>query len=80
VTGPDDGASPPLLVIRGDASTEEVGALVAVLQAVAAATSAAAARPGPRVVPEWAAPRRLVHGASPVPGPGAWRASGLPGG
>ncbi|HET9828347.1 MAG TPA: acyl-CoA carboxylase epsilon subunit [Nocardioidaceae bacterium] len=78
MTGPDDGAPPPMLVIRGDASTEEVAALVAALQAVAA-RSAADARPGPRVVPEWAAPRRLVHGVSPVPGPGAWRASGLPG-
>ena len=68
---------PPLFVIKGDATDEEVAALTAVLQAMAAAGAAArAAEKRPR--PEWSAPRRglrrpLFHG------PGGWRASSLPG-
>ena len=74
---PETGGGAPLFVVRGDASAEEVAALVAVLHAVAAARSAAA-RPGPRLVREWSAPRRLVRGVPPTPGPGVWRASALP--
>jgi hypothetical protein len=75
---PDDGADrPPLVVIKGDATDEEVAALVTVVQAMAAAGAAAAAsaRPAPRS--SWADPARAVR--TPLPqGPGAWRASGLP--
>jgi hypothetical protein len=72
----DQETRPPLFVIKGDASDEEVAALTAVLQAMAASAAAArAAEKRPR--PEWSAPRRglrkpLFHG------PGGWRASGLP--
>ena len=71
-----DQPPPPLLVIRGDATAEEVAALVAVLQATAAAGATArdaARRPGP----EWSAPHRRVRGPHQA-GPGAWRASSLP--
>ena len=73
----DQEPRPPLFVIKGDASDEEVAALTAVLQAMAASAAAArAAEKRPR--PEWSAPRRglrkpLIHG------PGGWRASSLPG-
>jgi hypothetical protein len=72
----DQESRPPLFVIKGDATDEEVAALTAVLQAMAAAGAAArAAEKRPR--PEWSAPRRglrqpLLHG------PGGWRASSLP--
>ena len=68
---PDTPARPVLQVIRGDASPEEVAALLAVI----------AARSAP---PEEEAPRRAVGGWSdpahamrqpPTPGPGAWRSS-----
>jgi hypothetical protein len=68
---------PPLFVIKGDATDEEIAALTAVLQAMAA--SAAAARAAEkRSRPEWSTPRRglrqpLFHGR------GGWRASSIPG-
>jgi hypothetical protein len=68
---------PPLFVIKGDATDEEVAALTAVLQAMAASAAAArAAEKKPR--PEWSAPRRS-HRQPLLSGPGGWRASGLPG-
>jgi hypothetical protein len=67
---------PPLFVIKGDASAEEVAALTAVLQAMAA--SAAAAREKQRRPrPEWSHPRRQVRGPHHA-GPGGWRAGALP--
>jgi hypothetical protein len=63
---------PVLRVVRGDATAEEVAALVAVVSAL----SAPAATPERRR-PEWSAPRRL-HRVSLPHGPGGWRASGLP--
>jgi Acyl-CoA carboxylase epsilon subunit len=68
--------NPPLFVVKGDASPEEVAALVVVLQALASAGATRSSQPPPR--PEWSAPRRLMAGATPRPGPGAWRASSLP--
>jgi hypothetical protein len=64
---------PPVLrVVRGDATPEEVAALVAVVASLGAPQAPARA---PR--PEWNAPRRLVR--RPLhPGPGGWRASALP--
>ena len=64
---------PLLRVVNADATPEEVAALVAVFSALGSAGSEAPPRP----VAEWNAPRRLVR-ASYAPGPGGWRASGLP--
>jgi hypothetical protein len=79
VLGTEEGAgetrSTPLLVIRGEATDEEVAALVAVVQGLAAAAGTAAP-PAPRPS-SWAAPARRLRAAH-HPGPGAWRASGLP--
>jgi hypothetical protein len=73
----EEEARPPLFVIKGDATDEEVAALTAVLQAMAAAGAAARdSRRKPR--PEWSAPRRS-HRKPLFHGPGGWRASGLPG-
>ena len=75
---PDDDQPPgrPLLrVVRGDATAEEIAALVAVLLA----RSADAEAPGQaRSVPgSWADRSRLLR--RPLsPGPGAWRRSALP--
>ncbi len=64
-------SEPLLRVVRGDPSPEELAALVAV---VAARGSGGAAAPTP-VQSLWSRPR--MRGPV-VPGPGAWRASGLP--
>jgi Acyl-CoA carboxylase epsilon subunit len=70
------GEAPPLLVIKGDATAEEVAALTAVLQAMAAA--GAMAREGDRKPrSEWSAHHRKLTRPLAA-GPGAWRASGLP--
>jgi hypothetical protein len=75
--GADTADRPPLVVIKGDATDEEVAALVAVVQAMAAAGAAAAGSARPVHRSAWADPARAVR--SPLPqGPGAWRASGLP--
>ena len=65
---------PPLFAIRGDASAEEVAALVAVLQGLASSGAAARER---RPRPEWSAPHRTVRRAH-ASGPGGWRSSTLP--
>jgi acyl-CoA carboxylase epsilon subunit len=71
---PVSDARPPLFVVRGDATPEEVAALVAVLQGVAAAqVSPAPARPRP----EWSAHHRKVRASYPS-GPGGWRSSAMP--
>ncbi|HLI37213.1 MAG TPA: acyl-CoA carboxylase subunit epsilon [Streptosporangiaceae bacterium] len=85
---PSHQASPPggvlcgavLRVVRGDASPEEIAALVAAL--ASRRTSGAA---GPRTGEATAAPARpawpdraRLIGAPLVPGPGAWRRSALP--
>jgi hypothetical protein len=68
---------PYLRVVRGDASPEEIAALVAALAAVAAARAAAAAAERRPARPQWNAPARLL--SAPVrPGAGAWRHSALP--
>jgi Acyl-CoA carboxylase epsilon subunit len=68
-------SGPVLRVIRGDATPEEIAAVVAVLLARSAASEAPPARPTPSA---WADRSRLLR--RPVhPGPGAWRRSGLPG-
>ncbi|HEY4852905.1 MAG TPA: acyl-CoA carboxylase subunit epsilon [Streptosporangiaceae bacterium] len=76
---PDDDQPPgqPLLrVVRGDATPEEIAALVAVLLA----RSADAEAPGPArsVKNAWSDRSRQLR--RPLsPGPGAWRRSALPG-
>jgi hypothetical protein len=57
-----------LRIVRGDATPEEVAALVAVLAARPAVVVAQ-----PPVRSEWARPR--PRAALPSPGPGAWRAA-----
>ena len=74
-TGTDDTRDrPPLLVVKGDASAEEVAALVAVPQGLAAAGAGAADRPPPS---EWSSHHRKVR-APLAPGRGGWRSSGQP--
>ena len=69
--------SVPLLLVRGDATEEEVAALVAVLQGVDAASAAAAASEDASPVSQWGSPHRKVRTSYPH-GPGGWKASGLP--
>jgi hypothetical protein len=70
--------APYLSVVRGDATAEEIAALVATLTAVAAARSAAAASAErPSASPNWNARARLLR--APVhPAAGGWRRSNLP--
>jgi hypothetical protein len=71
-------SEPYLRIVRGDASAEEIAALVATLTAVAAARSSAAAEAQQRsVTPNWNARARLLR--APVhPAAGGWRRSALP--
>ncbi len=65
----------PLVVIHGDATDEEVAALLAVLQGLAPAGPAETAPP--RRTSAWSSPARRLR--TPVhPSPDGWRASGLP--
>ena len=63
---------PFLQVVRGDATPEEVAALVAVLASLRPAEAAPKRR-----TPEWSAHHRKVRRTLPH-GPGGWRSSGLP--
>jgi len=76
---PVDSISQPFLhVVRGEASPEEIAALVATLMAVAAARSRAAEEAKPAPVPShWNDPARRLR-APLHPAPGAWRRSALP--
>jgi hypothetical protein len=69
--------APYVRVVRGDASAEEIAALVATLTAVAAARSSAAPAHQPPVTHDWNSRARLlrtpVHAAA-----GGWRRSALP--
>jgi hypothetical protein len=71
----EDPTRPPLFLVNGTATDEEVAALTAVLTALATARPGHAPRPAPS---EWSSPRRAARAPLP-PGPRAWRASGLPG-
>jgi hypothetical protein len=70
--------APYLSVVRGDASAEEIAALVATLTAVAAARSAAATpAEEPPVTNSWNSRARLLR--APVhASAGGWRRSALP--
>jgi predicted RNase H-like nuclease (RuvC/YqgF family) len=70
---PDAPDAPPLRLVRGRATPEELAALVAVLAAAGGGTEPR--RPAP--VSLWADRARLTR--PPLsPGPGGWRASALP--
>ncbi len=73
---PAEQKKPMLRVVRGDATAEEVAALVAVLAARATAATATE-EPAPRRS-EWARHERRMR--RPVhPSPNGWRASAFPG-
>jgi hypothetical protein len=63
---------PFLRIVKGDATPEEIAALVAVLASVGGAT-----RPEKKPAPAWAAHHRKVRVTLPH-GPGGWRSSALP--
>ena len=64
---------PLLSVVRGTPDDVELAALTVVVSALAAAGAAAV-----RNQPHWSVPRAMLR--RPIGhGPGAWRASGLPG-
>ena len=63
-----------LRVVRGEPTPAELAAVVVVLTALASRTAPASQ---PRRSSEWAARSRMLRQAV-APGPGAWRASGLP--
>jgi len=66
-------AEQPLLrVVRGDATPEEVAAVVAVFAALGSTPP-----PARRPVRAWSAPHRGVRRTLPH-GPGGWRSSALP--
>ena len=74
----EDLNAPFLRVVRGDATPEEIAALVATLTAVAAARSQMAEQAQQAPVPShWNARARLLR-APLHPAPGAWRRSALP--
>ena len=64
---------PVLRVVKGDATPEEVAALVTVI----ASMSGGEAPSTPRPRSSWADPGRRMRTSLPH-GPGAWRGSGLP--
>ena len=71
---------PVLRVVRGDATPEEIAALVAVLLSRAAsAGQAPAGGAAPRPAPSAWADRSRQLRRPLFPGPGAWRRSALPG-
>jgi hypothetical protein len=67
-----EASSKPLMLVKGEATPEEVAALVAV---IASMSDTAPAEPEPRST--WAHPARGLRSVHRH-GPGAWRASGLP--
>jgi hypothetical protein len=68
----DHPEAPVLRIVKGDATPEEIAALVAVVAAV----GSSAERPR-RCAPQWAAHHRSMRRSLPH-GPGGWRSSGLP--
>ena len=68
-----ESSRPELKLIKGDATDEELAALVAVLAAMGSQDDAPPAEP----VQEWSAHRRKTRLTLPH-GPGGWRSSGLP--
>jgi len=81
-TVPDDKsvpeAKPILRVVKGDLTSEELAALVAVISVRNAAAANAAARTRPRVRSAWGHPASMARKPHRF-GPGAWRQSALGG-
>jgi Acyl-CoA carboxylase epsilon subunit len=75
MTGPQDAPQPPpvLSVLRGEPTQAELAALLVVLAAGQRAQPASRGKP-PSL---WGSPGQTLQ-APLFPGPGAWRASGLP--
>jgi hypothetical protein len=69
---------PVLRIVRGEPDDAEVAALTAVVLGLAASTGPGAAEPEAAERGGWADRSALVRRPMPQPGPGAWRASGLP--
>jgi len=67
-----DAQAPVLRIVRGDATPEEIAAIVAVLGAVGGAPA-----PARRPASEWSAHHRAMRRTLPH-GPGGWRSSALP--
>ena len=65
-----------LNVTKGDASGEDVAALVALFSVMANSQSINDAQENDRVPSSWNNKERMFR-HFPIPGPGAWRASGL---
>jgi acyl-CoA carboxylase epsilon subunit len=79
-SGPNDhpAGEPALRVVRGDATPEEIAALVAVLMARSGSASGAARLAVRPARGAWSDRSRQLR--RPLqPGPGAWRRSGWPG-
>lgn len=71
---------PPIAVVRGNPTPEELAAALAVVRARAVAVAATPpAETGPRAADEWADPARTVPRRLPFPGPHAWRTAYWPG-
>lgn len=75
--GPPAAAEPPIRVVRGNPTPEELAAALAVVRVRASA--ATVAEPAERTHSAWSDPARTVPGPLPAPGPGAWRATFWPG-
>jgi hypothetical protein len=73
VTADEEEQRPLLRVVRGDATPEELAAVVAVV----AALGNGGDEPPRRPTPEWSAHHRKMRRSLPH-GPGGWRSSGLP--
>jgi len=74
---PTTDSAPYLRIVRGDASPDEIAALVATLTAAAARSSAADEAKERSVPPNWSSKARQLR--TPVhPAAGGWRRSALP--
>jgi hypothetical protein len=71
-TGAPEAKAPFLRVVKGDATPEEIAALVAVIGSLGGDST-----PEKKPVPAWSAHHRKVRVTLPH-GPGGWRSSGLP--
>ncbi|MGW8378841.1 acyl-CoA carboxylase epsilon subunit [Streptomyces sp. ODS28] len=67
---------PPVKVVRGNPTPEELAAALAVVRARAAAALSAGPAGTPRT--EWSDPARTVPRRIPAPGPRAWRTAYWP--
>lgn len=67
---------PPIKVVRGNPTPEELAAALAVVRARAAAMVSGG--PESRTADEWSDPARTVPRRLPHPGPKAWRTSYWP--